>query len=187
MIPSPIPGLFAPYSAECRTRAENIRLMVLDADGVLTSGQLFIGSGGEIIKAFNTLDGHGIKMLQQSGVQAAIITARHDAAVAHRAGQLGIRHYFCGVSDKKVAFSELCKQTGVSAAQCAMVGDDIIDLPVMLRCGLPVAVANAHALVKQHALYTTQKSGGFGAVRETCDMLMHAQGTLDAAWQEYTR
>lgn len=170
---------------EIAQRAARIRLLILDVDGVLTSGQLFIGSNGETIKAFNTLDGHGIKMLQQTGVETAIITARSDAAVAARVGQLGIRYYFKGVHDKKTAYAQLREQAGVAECECAFVGDDVIDLPVLVRCGLPVSVANAHDFVKQHTLLTTQKPGGFGAVREVCDLLMHAQGTLQAALEGY--
>ena len=179
--------MFAPLSPERQQRLHDIKLLILDVDGVLTSAQLFIGSSGEIIKAFNTLDGHGIKMLQNTGVQTAIITARNDPAVAHRAEQLGISHYLHGVENKHQAFAQLCAQTQIAAQETAFVGDDVIDLPVMTRCGFPFAVANAHAYVKEHALYTTQKSGGFGAVREITDLIMHAQNTLSDALAEYTK
>ena len=177
--------MFAPLSPDLKQRARKTKLLILDVDGVLTSAQLFIGSGGEIIKAFNTLDGHGIKMLQESGVQTAIITARNDSAVSHRAEQLGITHYFHGIADKKTAFAQLCVRAAVSPDECAMVGDDVIDLPVLSRCGFPIAVANAHEFVKRHAAYVTQKSGGFGAVREVSDLIMDAQNTLSAVLNGY--
>ena len=179
--------MFTPLSPERQQRLHDIKLLILDVDGVLTSAQLFISSNGEVIKAFNTLDGHGIKMLQNTGVQTAIITARNDPAVAHRAAQLGINHYLHGVENKQQAFAQLCAQIQIAAQETAFVGDDVIDLPVMTRCGFPFAVANAHAYVKEHALYTTQKSGGFGAVREITDLIMHAQNTFSDALAEYTK
>lgn len=177
--------MFAHLSPDIIQRAQSIKLLIMDVDGVLSNGQLFINSTGEIIKAFHTLDGHGIKMLQKTGVATAIITARNDGAVQARAEALGITYYFKGVHDKKQAFTQLCQQAGIQAEHCAFIGDDVIDLPVMIRCGLPVAVHNAHDFVKQYACYTTQKQGGFGAVRELCDLIMHSQNTLHAALQEY--
>lgn len=165
--------------------AQAIKLLILDVDGVLTTGQLLITATGEMIKPFNTLDGHGIKMLQQTGVQVAIITARNDPAVAFRAEQLGIQHYFHGVHDKKIAYAQLREQAQATENECAFVGDDVIDLPVMTRCGLAIAVQNAHDFVKQHAHYTTSKQGGMGAVREVCDLIMHSQDTLQAALNAY--
>ena len=177
--------MYSHLSPDLLARANRIKLLILDVDGVLTSAQLFLGNNGEITKAFHTLDGHGIRMLQDTGVQTAIITARNDAAVASRAKQLGITHYFCGASDKKQAYAELCQLAGVSQDECAMVGDDVIDLPVLVRCGLPIAVATAHDFVKQHAAWVTNKNGGFGAVREVTDLLMYAHGTLTAKYNEY--
>lgn len=168
-------------------RAQAVRLLILDVDGVLTDGKLLMGANGEVLKAFHTLDGHGIKMLQQSGVDVGVITARNDAAVSARVQQLGIKHYFHGVHDKRAAYAQLLAHTDLTETQCAFVGDDVIDLPVMVRCGLPIAVANAHNYVKQHAVYTTQALGGAGAVREVCDLLMQAQGTLDALLREYLK
>lgn len=179
--------MFSSLSDALIQRARNIKLLILDVDGVLTNAQLLMTSNGEIIKAFNTLDGHGIKMLQSTGVQTAIITARNDAAVAHRAEQLGITHYLHGASDKREAFMQLCQSTNIAATECAMLGDDVIDLPIMACCGLPLAVANAHDFVQQHAAYVTKKSGGLGAVREVCDLLMAAQDTFNTVYSEYLR
>lgn len=177
--------MFAQIPADVIERAKKIRLLVLDVDGVLTSAQLFIAGNGEIIKAFNTLDGHGIKLLQQTGVQTAIITARNDESVRLRAEQLGIVHYFYGQHDKKIAFEQLYQRANVLPEACAMVGDDVIDLPILLRCALPIAVANAHDFVKQNVAWTTTKSGGFGAVREVCDLIMYAQGSLHSTLEQY--
>ena len=166
-------------------RAERIRLLIMDVDGVLTDAKLLFDADGRMSKAFNTLDGHGIKMLQESGVQTAIITARSDAAVDARAAQLGIGFYRKGSSDKKSVYQALLAETGLSEAQCAYIGDDVIDLPVMIRCGLPVAVPNAHAEVRKRAAYTTAAAGGNGAVRELCDLIMYAQGSFQAALDRY--
>lgn len=171
-----------PQAIDC---AQHIKLLVLDVDGVLTTGQLFIAPSGEVIKPFNTLDGHGLKLLMQTGVHVAIITARSDKAVAFRAQQLGIKHYFYGIDDKKQAYELLLKQLDLTPAQCAMIGDDVIDMPILNLCALPIAVQNAHDWVKQHCLYITQKSGGMGAVREVCDMIMYAQGTLNSILNGY--
>lgn len=178
-------NMFPLHPESVLQRAQNIKLLIMDVDGVLTTGQLFISANGEIIKPFNTLDGHGIKMLQKTGVQTAIITARNDPAVATRAEQLGITHYFKGAHDKKLAYEQLRQIAQVSENECAFVGDDVIDLPVMVRCGLPIAVQNAHFTVKQRAIYTTEKHGGMGAVREVTDLIMLAQNTFQAALNEY--
>lgn len=177
--------MFDQLSDEVQQRAKRIKLLIMDVDGVLTTGQLFIHADGEVIKPFHTLDGHGIKMLQATGVQTAIITARNDSAVAARAKQLGITHYFSGAHDKKSAYKQLCNVAQVAEYQCAMVGDDVIDLPILVRCGLPIAVQNAHDTVKTYAVYTTEKCGGWGAVREVTDLLMVAQNTFQAALNEY--
>jgi len=132
-------------------------------DGVLTDGRIFIRDNGEEIKSFHTLDGHGLKMLQASGVQTAIITGRDAPSVGIRVKQLGINYYFKGISDKRAAYEELRAQAGVEEAECAFVGDDVVDLPVMVRCGLPVAVPDAHWFTLQHAAYITKHAGGAGA------------------------
>lgn len=172
---------------DLQARAAKIKLLILDVDGVLTDGRIFIRDNGEEIKAFHTLDGHGIKMLAASGVQTAIITGRDAPSVGIRVQQLGIAYYFKGIHDKRAAYAQLREQAGVAEHECAFVGDDVVDLPVMVRCGLPVAVPEAHWFTLQHAAYVTQKSGGNGAVREVCDLIMQAQGTLDCALQDYVK
>jgi len=175
-----------PMPPELRERAAKIKLLVLDVDGVLTTGQLFISPSGDVMKPFHTLDGHGIKMLHQCGVQTAIITGRDAPSVAVRAKQLGIRHYFKGISDKRAAYAELREAAGVAEHECAYIGDDVVDLPVMVRCGLPAAVPEAHEWVLQHAAYITRRPAGAGAVRELCEVIMQAKGYLKTAWEQYT-
>ena len=174
-------------SPDLQARAAQIKLLILDVDGVLTDGRIFIRDNGEEIKSFNTLDGHGLKMLQAGGVQTAVITGRDAPSVGVRIQQLGIRYYFKGISDKRAAYAELRKQADVEEHECAYVGDDVVDLPVMVRCGLPVAVPEAHWFVKQYAAHITSNHAGCGAVRELCDLIMQAQGTLAPALEEYVK
>lgn len=161
-------------------RARRLRLAIFDVDGVMTDGTLYIGAAGEAFKAFNILDGHGVKMLQAGGIATAIISGRASEAVARRAGELGIAHVVQGSADKLAAFEKLRSDLGFEAHDCAFVGDDLPDLPVMRRCGLAVAVANAAEAVKQSAHYVTRASGGRGAVREFCEMVLAARGQLGA-------
>ncbi len=175
------------FPHEALERAKGIKLLIMDVDGVLTDGRIFIRDNGEEIKSFHTLDGHGLKMLQQSGVKTAIITGRDAPSVGLRVQQLGIRHYFKGIHDKRAAYAQLRADAGVAEHECAFIGDDVVDLPVMVRCGLPVAVPEAHPFTLQHAAYVTRKSAGNGAVRELCDLIMHAQGTLAGALSEYVK
>lgn len=172
---------------ELQARAAAVKLLIMDVDGVLTDGRIFIRDNGEEIKSFHTLDGHGLKMLQATGVQTAIITGRDAPSVGVRVRQLGIGHYYKGIHDKRAAYAQLRAEAGVEEHECAFIGDDVVDLPVMVRCGLPVAVPEAHWFTLQHAAYVTQKSAGNGAVRELCDLIMQAKGTLEAALQEYVK
>ena len=166
-------------------KACSIKLLLLDVDGVLTDGRIRLTESGEEIKVFNVLDGHGIKMLQASGVDVAIITARNSPAVAHRMDELGVKHFYQGQKDKRAAFSELLKKLGIKASQAAFVGDDLIDLRVMRQCGLAITVPNGHAVVKQLADWQTSAGGGQGAVRNVCDMLMIAHGTYNDMIEPY--
>lgn len=158
--------------------ARKIKLLIMDVDGVLTDGRIFMRDNGEEIKSFHTLDGHGLKLLHQYGIETAIMTGRDAPSVAIRARQLNIQYYFKGISDKKSCYQSLLQQAQLTEDQCAYIGDDIVDLPVMVRCGLPVAVPAAHAEVIRHAAYVTQAQGGAGAVRELCDLILDAQGFL---------
>jgi 3-deoxy-D-manno-octulosonate 8-phosphate phosphatase (KDO 8-P phosphatase) len=168
-------------------RARRIRLVIFDVDGVLTDGSLFITDAGEEFKAFHSHDGHGMKMLKATGVQLAIITGRTSRTVELRAKNLGVAILYQGVEDKLAVFEEILSSFGFEHDACAYMGDDVVDLPVMRRCGLAVAVPEAPPLVKSHAQYVTRQPGGRGAVREVCEIIMHAQGTFDAQMAPYLR
>ncbi|MBS0308178.1 MAG: HAD family hydrolase [Proteobacteria bacterium] len=166
-------------------RAARLRLMIFDVDGVLTDGSLHYGADGEQIKTFNVLDGHGIKLLQQAGVATAIISARQSAIVEKRAADLGIAHVKQGVHDKRAAFEQLLAHTGIAADQCGFIGDDVIDLPILLRVGFAASVPNGHSEVRSRVHYLTEAGGGKGAVRELCDFILRAQGKYEAALAPY--
>ncbi len=162
-----------------------IKLVVFDVDGVMTDGSLFLDDDGREYKAFNALDGHGLKMLKSTGVDTAIITGRSSQVVAHRAHNLGITHVYQGVDNKLEAYLHLLEKSGLSPAQTAYMGDDVIDLPVLIRCGLAISVPAAPAVVKQHAHLITTLGGGHGAVREACEFIMQAQDTYAQAIAPY--
>ena len=166
-------------------KLSEIRLIIFDVDGVLTDGSLFFGDDGQEYKAFNSRDGHGMKMLQQSGVEIAIITGRTSQVVEHRMKNLGIQRVYQGCLEKLPAFEALLKEVGLNPEQVAYVGDDVVDLPVMTKVGMAIAVQDAHELVKQHAHWTTPHGGGRGAARDVCELIMKAQGSLDAKLQSY--
>ena len=173
--------------ADARARAARIRLMIFDVDGILTDGSLQYGAEGEIVKSFNVLDGLGIRLLQQSGVGTAIVTARKSEIVARRAAELGIEHVLQGVHDKRAGFEDLLARTGIAAAECGFVGDDWIDLPVLTQVGFAASVPNAHPEVRARVHYVTAAGGGGGAVRELCDLILRAQGNYEAALAPYLR
>lgn len=166
-------------------RAKQIRLMVFDVDGVLTDGQLRYGIEGESIKTFNALDGHGIKLLQQSGVKTAILSARQSPIVARRAADLGMSIVLQGIHDKRSAFETLLAETGLTAQDCGFMGDDVIDLPVMTRVAFAASVPNGHTEVRSRAHYVAQAMGGLGAVREVCDFILRSQDKYEAALAPY--
>ena len=168
-------------------KARQIRLVIFDVDGVLTDGSLFLGDDGQEYKAFHSRDGHGMKMLQLTGVEIAVITGRRSDVVKHRMANLGVRHLYQGQLDKLPAFESVTAELSVAPDEVAYVGDDVVDLPVMLRVGLSIAVQDAHAEVKRHAHWITSSSGGRGAAREVCEFIMHAQGTLETELQKYRR
>lgn len=172
---------------DIQKKAAQIRLIIFDVDGVLTDGSLFLGDDGQEYKAFNSLDGHGMKMLQETGVHIGIITGRSSEVVRIRMKSLGIGHVYQGQHDKLPAYEQLKSTLDLADEQIAYVGDDVVDLPVMTKVGLAVAVQNAHALTRQHAHWVTSSPGGRGAAREVCEMLMDAQGTLQPALERYLR
>lgn len=159
--------------------AKKIKLVVFDVDGVLTDGSLFFGDDGQEYKAFYSRDGLGIKLLQRTGVEVGIITARSSQLVNHRMENLGIEHLYQGRLDKIAAFKEMITKLNVSPEQTAYAGDDVVDLPVMKQAGLAIAVQDAHPFVKKHAHWITEHNGGRGAARDVCELIMEAQGTLD--------
>jgi 3-deoxy-D-manno-octulosonate 8-phosphate phosphatase (KDO 8-P phosphatase) len=172
-------------SAAVLERAAKIKLMIFDVDGVMTDGGLYYGAEGELAKRFNVLDGHGIIALQKSGVETALITARQSDILAQRAAGLGITHVHQGARDKRAVFEELISRLGIGAEQCGFVGDDVIDLPILTRVGFAASVANGHAEVRRRVHYVTGNTGGHGAVRELCDLILHAQGNYEAALAPY--
>ena len=165
--------------------ASRVRLLILDVDGVLTDGRLILGDDGQEYKAFHSRDGHGLRMLQDSGIAVAIITGRTSQVVEKRARELGIEHLYQGRRDKLPALQELLALLRLRNEALAYVGDDVIDLPVMRRVGLAVAVGDAHPYVKRHAHWVTDAPGGRGAAREVCELLMRAHGTLEACLRAY--
>ena len=168
-------------------KARGIKLAAFDVDGVLTDGTLYLTDGGEEIKAFNSLDGHGMKMLRESGVELAIITGRTSRIVELRAKNLGIDLVYQGAEDKARAFAELLAARRLDAAAVAYMGDDVVDLPVLTRCGLALSVPEAPLFVRQRVHYVSRAGGGRGAAREVCELIMHAQGTLDVKLQTYLK
>ena len=170
---------------DLQQRAQAIKLAIFDVDGVLTDGRLYFLTDGSEFKTFNTLDGQGIKMLINSGVRTAIISGRSTPVVEKRANNLGIQHLYQGREDKLVVLDELLGELGLNYAQVAYLGDDLPDLPVIRRVGLGMAVANAAGFVRQHAHGVTEARGGEGAAREFCELIMRAQGSLDAALDAY--
>jgi len=167
------------------SQAACVRLLALDVDGILSDGQLYFGNQGEELKAFSSLDGHGIKMLQASGVKVAIITGRTSNIVSQRAQQLGINLILQGREDKLKALYELTQNLQLTWAEMAYMGDDLPDLAAIIKVGLGITVPNSANTMAEHSQYVTQRSGGQGAVREVCDLIMQAQGTWDKALAPY--
>lgn len=166
-------------------RARKIKLVIFDVDGVMTDGGLGMGDDGQEYKFFHSLDGFGMKLLKQSGVEMAIITGRTSNIVTKRAENTGVFHFYQGVDDKLEAFNDLVQKTNLKPEQVAFMGDDIVDAPPMLRCGLALTVPIGHRLIKPVAHYVTQAPAGRGAVREVCELIMQAQGTFDAMIAPY--
>jgi 3-deoxy-D-manno-octulosonate 8-phosphate phosphatase (KDO 8-P phosphatase) len=169
------------------SRARRIRLAIFDVDGVLTDGTIQLSARGEEAKAFNILDGLGFKMLADSGVQLALLSGRKSEIVRLRAKETGVTHVLQGIGDKLGAYEKLLRKLGLAETEASFMGDDLPDLPVLRRCGLALSVPNAVKIVREQAHYVTEKAGGNGAVREACELLMRAQGTLDEQMKAYLR
>ncbi|MFY9398538.1 MAG: HAD-IIIA family hydrolase [Desulfomonilia bacterium] len=162
-----------------------IRMLVLDADGVLTDGRILYTDDGGEIKAFHVRDGHGIKLLIRAGIGVAIITGRISRAVEHRARDLGIEHLVQGAKDKRSALLELSRQVGIEPAEMAYMGDDVVDLPAMALCGLSIAPGDAAEMVRQKADIVTEAHGGKGAVREAVELILGRLGLFEKAMERY--
>jgi 3-deoxy-D-manno-octulosonate 8-phosphate phosphatase (KDO 8-P phosphatase) len=170
---------------DTNTRASRIKLAAFDIDGVMTDGGLHYTDDGGELKTFNVQDGLGLVLMRRAGIELAIVTGRTSGVVAARAADLGIEHVYQGVANKCTAVEGLLEKLGLSWAECAFMGDDLIDLPAMTRCGLAIAPANARPIVKDHAHSITAATGGHGAVREAIEFILAAQGKLEGAFAPY--
>ncbi len=165
-----------------KLRIAPIRLLLLDVDGVLTDGRIVFDSNGVESKFFNVKDGHGIKMLQRAGITVGIISGRESRVAANRAAELGIEHVYQKSLDKMIPYRDVLEKTGFSDHQVAFMGDDIIDVPLLRRVGFAAAPADAVADVLPHVHFVTKNRGGWGAVREVCDLILKEQ----SAWESVT-
>ncbi len=170
---------------DLRARAARIQLLIFDVDGVLTDGGLYLGDDGQEYKVFNSRDGQGMVMLRESGVRLAVITGRSSRVVQTRMESLGVAHIYQGCREKLPAYEDLRQRLSLADEQIGYVGDDVVDLPVMRRAGLAVAVGDAHPLVRQQAHWCTQANGGRGAAREVCEFILDAQGNLEQMLAPY--
>lgn len=168
-------------------RLQGLRMMAFDVDGVLTDGQLFYTDNGTELKAFDTRDGHGIKMLRDAGIKLALITARRSELVERRSRDLGVHYCYQGSEAKLSAFQEILSELKLDLAQTGYMGDDLLDLPVLIRAGFAATVPEAVDAVRERSHYVTSRSGGRGAVREVCEMILRAQGRFDQALAEYLK
>ena len=169
------------FFGDAKARASRLKLMVFDVDGVLSDGTLFYSDNGSEMKAFNTLDGTGLNLLQRAGIKIAIVTGRNSPCVEKRIQNLGIELLFQGIKNKLETMQELLVKLSISADEAGFMGDDLIDLQAMAACGFSAAPADAHDLAKRYARLISSKPGGHGAVREVCEFILDAQGKLDAA------
>jgi 3-deoxy-D-manno-octulosonate 8-phosphate phosphatase (KDO 8-P phosphatase) len=166
-------------------KAERIKLLLLDVDGVLTNGQIIYDGAGNELKMFNVRDGHGLKLIQRAGIKVGIITGRKSDVVVRRAAELGIEILYQGAINKLEPYLEILQSTGLLDEQVAYVGDDLIDLPVLSRVGFSATVADADSMVRTRVDYVATHSGGYGAVREICDLLLKAGGHWDNVTARY--
>lgn len=172
---------YGPVSQSIIARAAAVQLLITDVDGVLSDGLIYMGNQGEELKAFHVRDGYGIRCLFHAGIEVAVVTGRKARLLEDRCQTLGIRRLYQGITDKKPVFEALMRECQLEPAQIACIGDDLIDWPMMADCGLRIAVADAHPLLRQRVDYITTLPGGRGAVREAADLLLLAQGKLDNA------
>jgi len=168
-----------PYivSDEVMSKASKVKLALFDVDGVLTDGRLHYTADGEQMKVFHALDGHGLKMLKSAGIDVGVISARKSQALQTRLNDLGVKHCHLGVNDKRAVFEQLLDELDLTGGDCCFVGDDVIDLPVMTQCGLKISVNNGHFIVRNMADWVSPLTGGQGAVRAICDVLLYSQNS----------
>ncbi len=172
---------------ELERRAGRIKLLLMDCDGVLTDGRITLLDDGDELKSFHTRDGHGLVLLHRAGLRSGIISGRTAKAVERRARDLGVSFVYQGILDKIATFDELTSRESLDDAEIAYIGDDVTDIPLMNRVGLAVAVADAVAETKAAAQYTTELAGGFGAVREVCELILKAQGHWNGLMNRYLK
>jgi 3-deoxy-D-manno-octulosonate 8-phosphate phosphatase (KDO 8-P phosphatase) len=170
---------------ELREIAAGVKLLILDVDGVLTDGGIILDNDGNELKVFNVRDGHGLKMLMKSGVEVAIITGRYSKVVERRARELGITGIYQRCHIKSVAYEDIIEKLRITGREVAYVGDDIVDIPIFMRVGLPISVCDAADEAKAFSIMVTKNRGGRGAVREVCDFILKAKGHWDAIMREY--
>ncbi len=170
-----------------KSKAKNIRLVVFDVDGILSPPKILISNSGEILKEFNVLDGLGMQLLKETGVELAIISGRTSVAVDIRAAELNIKYVFQGVADKLIPYNELLSMLNLQDYQVAVMGDDFPDLRILGRCGLGITVPHAKKTLQEKSDYKTENPGGNGAVREVCELIMQAQDTLEKQMDKYSQ
>jgi 3-deoxy-D-manno-octulosonate 8-phosphate phosphatase (KDO 8-P phosphatase) len=174
-----IETLYQPVDAEILAIANQIKLLICDVDGVFSDGRIYMGNDGEELKTFHTRDGYGVKSLMNAGIEIAIITGRRSKIVENRMKALGISLIYQGQDDKVKAYQDICSKLNISANETGYIGDDLIDWPVMEKVALKVCVADGHPLLAKRANYVTAINGGYGAVREVCDLILQARNELD--------
>ncbi len=168
-------------------RARRVRLVIFDVDGVLTDGKLWYGPGGEELKAFHAFDGHGVHLLRMARLDTAIISGRQSQAVEERAKELGIKHVVLGASNKLAAVQQMLRRLKVKQAAVAYMGDDVVDLPILTRCGFACAPHEAPEDVRRRAHYIASASAGHGAAREVCEFILEAQGKRDDVLKRFLK
>lgn len=174
-------GFYGPISDDVWQKAQRIKLLICDVDGVFSDGRIYLSNGGEELKAFHTRDGYGVRSLLTSGVNLAVITGRQSKIVENRMTALGVTHIFQGIDNKFEPYQALLALYNVTPEEVAYIGDDIVDLPVMNAVGLSVCVADGHPYVRQHADFVTHLNGGHGALRELADLLLLSQNKFTSA------
>ena len=170
---------------DAANRAASIRLMIFDVDGILTDGRLYISDQGEAMKAFHVHDGHGLKMLQDAGIRVGILSSRASPIVSRRASELGVELVVQGAHDKGAAFATILKDNSLKPFDAGFMGDDLVDLPVLTRCGFAATVPDAPGIVRERSHYVSSSRGGQGAVREVSEFILRAQGRIEDAIARY--